>query len=228
MTVSDSVIRGLRRDDAWDFENGYHWFSEPNRMYKLLAHYELYKTIVHLPGDVFEFGVYKAASLVRFASFRSLLETDYSRKLVGFDAFGRFPRDRLSSGDDVDFVERFESAGGEGLALEEVEGILSGKGFRNVQLIKGDVLETLPEYLERRPEARISLLHLDMDVKEPTELALDLLFERIVPDGLILLDDYNAVAGETDAVDAFVKSRRLKLEKLPFHSTPSFIRKPLG
>ena len=224
MTVSESSIRGLRKDDVWNFENGYHWFSDPSRIYKLLSHYELYKMIVHLPGDVFELGVYKAASLVRFASFRNLLETDYSRRIVGFDAFGKFPRDGLSSGD-ANFVERFETAGGDGLSVEEIERILSEKGFRNIELVKGNVTDTLHDYLERKPETRISLLHLDMDVKEPTEFALDLLFERIVPDGLILLDDYNAVAGETDAVDEFVKSKRLKLEKLPFYNTPAFIRK---
>jgi hypothetical protein len=57
-------IRGLSGKNVWDYENGFYWFSSPARLNKLLAHYDLYKSIVGLPGDIFELGVYKAASLV--------------------------------------------------------------------------------------------------------------------------------------------------------------------
>ena len=49
---------------------------------------------------------------VRFAIFRSLLENVYSRKLFAFDAFGEFPTDGLQNKDDLNFVKRFETAGG--------------------------------------------------------------------------------------------------------------------
>lgn len=39
--------------------------------------------------------VCKAGSLVHFATFRDALENDFSRKIVGFDAFGSFPTDKL-------------------------------------------------------------------------------------------------------------------------------------
>ena len=66
-----------------------------------------------------------------------------------------------------------------------------------------------------------------MDVKEPTDFTFELLYERVVPGGLIIFDDYNAVAGETISVDTFVKKYQLKLEKLPFYNVPTFIRKPI-
>ena len=66
-----------------------------------------------------------------------------------------------------------------------------------------------------------------MDVKEPSDFALELLYERIVPGGLIIFDDYNSVAGETISVDEFVAKHKLKLEKLPFYNVPTFVRKPL-
>jgi hypothetical protein len=66
-----------------------------------------------------------------------------------------------------------------------------------------------------------------MDVKEPTDFALEILYERVVPGGLIVFDDYNAVAGETISVDDFSRKHKLKIEKLPFYNVPSFIRKPL-
>lgn len=224
---NNSTVRGLSAADVWDYENGFYWFSHKSRLNKLLAHYELYKSIVNLPGHVMEFGVYKAASLLRFATFRDALENDFSRKIVGFDAFGSFPTKNLEVDGDLEFVERFEAAGGPGLSQEEANALLAGKGFENFELVKGNVFDTLPAYLEAHPETRIALLHLDMDVKEPTDFALELLFERMVPGGLIVFDDYNAVVGETISVDEFAKSNRLKLEKLPFYNCPTYIRVPV-
>lgn len=78
-------------ENAFDYENGFILTSEPYRLGKILAHYEIYKKIVNLPGDVFELGVFKGNSLIQFATFRHLLENDKSRKIVGFDIFGYFP-----------------------------------------------------------------------------------------------------------------------------------------
>lgn len=218
-------IRGLEKSSAWDYENGFYWYSCPSRLNKLLAHYELYKSIVTVPGDVFELGVYKAASLVRLATFRASMENDHSRKIVGFDAFGKFPTDGVEMAKDLDFIESFEAEGGEGLSVDEIESILTAKGFANVHLKKGNVMDTLPAYLEEKPHTKIAFLHLDMDVKESTAYALDQLFDRIVPGGLIVLDDYNAVQGATDAVDEFIAKQGVVLQKLPFYSVPAFIRK---
>ena len=184
-------IRGLKQEDVWDYENGFYWFSPKTRLNKMLAHYELYKSIVGLPGHIFELGVYKGASLVRLATYRDALENDFSRKIVGFDAFGPFPKEGLQVKDDLDFISRFETTGGHGLLDDEVASILNLKGFDNFELIKGNIFDTLPIYLEKHPETRLAFLHLDMDVKEPTDFALEHLYERVVPGGLIVFDDDN-------------------------------------
>ena len=105
-------IHGLNRAHVWDYENGFYWFSPKSRLNKMLAHYELYKTITHIPGHVFELGVYKGESLVRFATFRDALENDYSRKIVGFDVFGVFPTCNLELKDDFNFIEKLKASVG--------------------------------------------------------------------------------------------------------------------
>jgi len=191
----------------------------------MLAHYEIYKSITNLPGDILEFGVYKCASLIRLATFRNALENDFSRKIIGFDAFGKFPTEKIQSDDDTSFIKSFECAGGVGLGLEEAQSVMDLKGFSNIHLVKGNVFETLPHYLEENPQTRIAFLHLDMDVKEPTTLALELLYDRVVPNGVIVIDDYNSVTGATVAVDEFVQQKNLRIEKLKFYSVPAFIKK---
>ena len=218
-------IQNLSHHNAWDYENGFYWFSHPTRLNKLLAHYELYKQIVDLPGHIFELGVYKGASLIRFATFRNALENDFSRKIVGFDAFGKFPKEGLALAEDLNFIDEFEEEAGDGLGHQTITDILAKKQFSNIVLEKGNVFETLPLHLAKFPETRIALLHLDMDVKEPTEFALDQLFHRVVPNGLIVFDDYNAAPGASDVFDVFVRKHKLKIEKLPFYHVPAFVRK---
>lgn len=209
----------------WDYEIGFYNTSSVSRIGKLLAHYELYKRIVHLPGSIVEGGVYKGSSLIRFATFRELLENTHSRKIIGFDAFGKFPTERLELKEDKKFIESFENAGGDGYSVEQIKKLLELKKIENVELVKGDVVKTIPEYLKKDSALRIALLHIDVDVYEPSVAMLDHLFDRVVKGGLIVLDDYAKVIGETQAIDEFIKDKDLKLEKLPFFNIPAFVVK---
>ena len=226
-SIKASVLKEGAAEAAWDSENMFYWLSPTNRLGKALAQYELYKSIVCLPGDVFELGVFKAASLIRLATFRHLLEGDHSRKIVGFDAFGRFPREGLCHQPDSDFIDAFEAECGEGLSREAVESILSRKGFSNIMLRGGNVFTTIESYLNEYPATRLAYLHLDLDVREPTIYSLEILYDRVVAGGLIVFDDYASgmAIGETEAVDEFARKRNLKLERAKFCSVPAFIRK---
>jgi hypothetical protein len=212
------------RDQAWDYENGFYLTSSPGRMGKALAQYEIFKQITDLPGSVMEFGVYKGTSMVRLLTFRHLLETPESRAVVGFDAFGEFP----VSGDEDDraFIDSFQLAGGPGYPQEEIEAYLDAKGFTNYELVAGDVTETLPRYLAERPATRVSLLHLDMDVYEPTRFVLEHLGPRLVRGAVVMIDDYTTVAGATRAADEFVTDRGLVIEKQSIAHIPSYFRIP--
>ena len=214
---------GFDTDLKWDYENGFYLTSPLTRISKMLAHYELYKTITHLPGHIIECGVYKGASLIRFCSFRELLESPSSRKVIGFDAFGKFPR----KGDSLDqaFIDRFEGIGGEGISSDELEQILALKSFSNYELVEGDILQTVPDYLAAHPELKIALLHIDVDVYHPTKVILETLYDRIVPDGLVVLDDYGTVAGETRAVDEFFADQPVRFQKLPIAHIPTYVKK---
>ena len=214
---------GFDIDNAWDYENGFYLTSHPTRIAKLLAHYELYKSIVGLPGHIVECGVFKGASLVRFATFRELLENAHSRKIIGFDAFGKFPA--AVDATDAKFVAQFEAAAGDGIPLEELRRVLEHKKFANVELVPGDVCRTVPQYAADHPELKIALLHVDVDVYEPTAVALEQLFHRVVPGGLIVLDDYGTVAGATRAVDELLARHPTTVEKLPIAHIPAFIRR---
>lgn len=220
------MIGSFDEQKSFDYENGFYLTSEMYRMGNILAHYELYKRIINLPGDVIELGVFKGGGIIQFATFRELLENEKSRKIVGFDVFEKFPCvDKVKS--DVEFVEkwniRFEK---EFLTKQDIEKSLALKDIKNVELIQGNILETVEEYLYNNPHTKIAMLHIDTDVYEPAKKGLELLWERIVPNGLLVLDDYGIIEGETVAVDEFFKDKKVIINKYPFsHQKPSYIIK---
>lgn len=220
------MINKYDENKCFDYENGFYLTSEPYRMGNILSHYEIYKRILELPGDVVELGVFKGSSLIQFCTFRELLENEKARKIVGFDAFGEFPSIENCESD-VKFVNKWnESFKDEFVSQEELYLSLKHKKIENVELVKGDIRETLPEYLSKYPYTKISLLHIDVDVYEPSKLGLELLYDRVVTGGIILLDDYGTVEGETQAVDEFFKGKECKIQKLRLsHTKPAYIVK---
>jgi SAM-dependent methyltransferase len=217
-------IYGYETSKAWDYENGFYLTTDTTRIGKLVAHWELYRMITNLPGHVVELGVFKGASLIRFATFRNLLESEHSRKIIGFDAFGDFPPAKDKH--DQKFVRQWQSSAGCGILVDELQEALKLKNIHNVELIQGDIRQTLPSYLEARPHLRVALLHIDVDVYEPALCGLEQIWDRIVPGGVLVLDDYGTEAGGTRAVEAFFADKQEILRKFPFsHASPAFIVK---
>jgi len=211
--------------DNWDAENSFYQNSSVTRISKLIYQYEIYKMIKDLPGDILEFGVFKGASLIKFLTFREILENTFSRKFFAFDAFGKFPRKNTQKFD-KDFIKKFEREAGIGLGLEKLDNILKNKNFKNFVLIKGEIIKTSKIFLKKNKNLKIALMHLDMDTYLVTKRILEKFYNSIVKNGIVLIDDYGVTVGVTKAVDEFVKKRKnIFLKKLSFYKQPSFIIK---
>lgn len=219
------TINNFEAKKKFEYENAFYATSTTDRFAKLLAHYELYKKILDLPGNVIECGVFKGNSIFRFAYFREILENVHSRKIIGFDIFGKFPETNYA--DDKKLLRKFidDTAGGESISLEEMNKAIAYKKISNAEFVKGNILETIPEYILLNPEMRISLLHIDTDVYEPAVCILENLYDKVVKGGLIIFDDYGIFPGETKAADDFIKEKGLTIKKLPYYHIPSYIVK---
>lgn len=219
-----NILKQFDTDQSFFYENGFYLTGKPDRLGKLLAHYELYKMIRELPGAIVECGVFKGASLIRFATFRNLFESEHSRKVLGFDTFGPFPKTKHEN--DKAYRQKFiDSAGENSISEKELAALMEFKGIGNVELIKGDLTKTLPSYLNKNPNVKIALLHIDTDVYEPAKAILKHAYERVVRGGVIAFDDYGTFPGETKAVDEFFKEKNVIIKKFPFAHIPSYIIK---
>lgn len=211
---------------AFSYENDFYLSCDNSRLAKMLAHYEAYRMIVDVPGAIVECGVFKGVSLIRFAAFRALFGQAGGRRIVGFDSFGQFP----PTADPQDAVQRerfIAAAGSESLSADQLRAVLARKGAdRDVDLIAGDVVDTVPRFVADEPAFKAALINLDTDTLEPAEAVFEHLYPRLARGGVLLIDNYGVFPGETRIADAFAREHGLVVRRFPFAATPCYVVKP--
>ena len=211
-------------EKAFDYENNFYLSCDASRLKKILAHYEIYKNTLDVPGDVFEFGILKGCSFTRFAAFRQFYKQE-DKKLIGFDSFGEFPETEFEP-DVKERLRHIELCGDESIDKDQLKDVLSRKGTgENIELIEGDITQTLPKYVEDNPDLKVSLINLDVDIYEPSKVILECLYPRLSKGGVLILDDYGQWEGETKAVDEYFEGQNVKIQSLPMFDKPLFIVK---
>ena len=210
----------IKISNKWLYENGFHLTSDKSRLEKIITHYNIFKKISKVDGDIFEFGVFKGNSIIRFATFRDML--GLKKKIYGFDIFGKFPFQK--NNEDNNFIRKFEKASGEGISLNNLNYFIKNKNIQNINLYKGNILDTLNKFVSKNKSIKISFLHIDVHVYEPTMFILEKLFNKVQKNGVILFDDYSVIEGETRAVDDFFSKEKIKknFKTIPSTNYPYF------
>ena len=210
---------------TFEYENDFYLSCDVTRIGKILSHYELYKIVNDIPGAIVECGVFKGNSLTRFAMLRDLFGNTYSKKIIGFDTFEKFPKTKFT--DDLRFrTKLIDDAGEQSISKEQLMKVLKHKGVdKNVDLVKGDITKTLPNYVNSHPGLKISLLNVDVDIYEPVVTILKHLYPKVTKGGIVILDDYGIFPGETKAVEEYFKNKDVEIKKFSFSMTPSYIIK---
>lgn len=210
---------------AYEYENNFYLSCETSRIGKIIAHYELYKKVIDIAGEIVECGVFKGASFIRLAIFRNLFGMHFSKRIIGFDTFGKFPKAEFPK--DVDSLQEFvDEAGEESISRQQLMNVLEHKDIdKYCELIEGDVIKTVPDYIGSHPELKISILNLDCDFYEASVTILKYFYPRLSKNGVLMLDNYGDFYGETKAVDEFFKDQNVTIHKLPYSESPCFIVK---
>lgn len=213
--------------NARDYENGFFLTCDLPPISKFLAHYELFKQTRDIPGAFVECGVFKGVSLSQFAMLRDLLGPSCARPIIAFDTFAKFPTTEY--GPDHAYRQAFvDAAGSDSISAPEMQRVLAHKQCGHaVELVPGDICDTVPRFVEQYPHLKISLLNLDTDVYEPAVVVLKYLYPRISRGGILMIDNYGVFPGETDAVDEYFRGdQSLELKRLPLTKAPTYIVKP--
>jgi hypothetical protein len=188
---------------------------------RLLAMYEIFKLILPVKGSIIECGVYRGFSVMTWAKLSTILEPEnLTRRIYGFDTFNGFPtvssEDETSAG--LAASGDFQAASYE--ELLELIRVYDRDRFLGhlpkVELIRGDAITTIPEFLQWNTHLLVSLLFLDFDLYEPTKIALEQFVPRMPKGAVIAFDELDNPIwpGETKALLDILPVNQLRLQRL--------------
>ncbi|HEY9342348.1 MAG TPA: TylF/MycF/NovP-related O-methyltransferase [Hanamia sp.] len=171
-----------------------------------------------IPGDIVECGVWKGGSMMLVAK-RLLQLNDANRALFLFDTFEGMSEPGERDVNSVDnktaqeLLDKENKLDGNNVwcysSLEEVKSNLKKTNYspEKIFYFKGKVEQTLPE-----PSiGNIALLRLDTDWYESTKHELEVLYDKVVEGGVLIIDDYGHWSGSRKAVDEFIEKRKLRI-----------------
>ena len=221
---------------SYDVAQNFPVFATRRNIARFLTHYELFKKIYELPGSIVELGVFKGAGVFTWAKLCEIFcPTDIIKKVYSFDTFEGFPAlseedgprnteyDRIIGGYNggPDSKKILESANAAFMADKHLRAV------ERIEFIEGDVINTIPRFVKEKGNGlKICLLNLDLDLYEPTKIALEYFVPRMVKGGIIILDEYaiQSFGGETKAVDEYFNKKYGSLpliKKFHWHTNPS-------
>jgi len=216
----------------YDYETNFHLTMNEERLGKFLTHYEAFKISKNIPGEIVECGVFKGTSLIRFGMFRKIFGGDHTSRLIAFDVFSdKYPNTKFKE-DQIQRKHWIKTAGSSSISASQLKKIFKSRKILNYQIIKGDVVKTVPKFVEKNPGLKISILNIDIDFIEPTITVLENFFNKVSKGGVILLDNYAGrgssgkyLHGDTVAIDNFFKNKNIEIKKFNFTARPCFIIK---
>lgn len=225
------ISRFLRHENpgSTDLEPGFLGLYErarPFTMTSIERMYAVWQSCRYLvaqqvPGAVVECGVWRGGSSL-MAALTLIQAGDTTRQLRLFDTFEGMTaptvHDRTHSGTAAtDRLRGFRKTAGARndwayAPLDDVKRTMTIADYPHVEYIQGPVETTIPG---DAPE-QIGLLRLDTDWYESTLHELTHLYPRLVPGGVLIIDDYGHWQGARQAVDEYFADDPVLLQRIDY------------
>ena len=197
-------------------------FDEKNilkfREYSAVSFVNLYSLISALKfiknnnvqGDLIECGVYKGGCAMLLSAYNNYY--DLNRDVYAYDTYeGMKPQkndiDKRFDGTLAYSIWKNNNKSWLECSLKDVKTnfIKANIDMKKTIFIKGKIEHTLKKKLPKS----VSLLRLDLDLYEPTMIALEAFFHLMPSKSIIYIDDYNHWKGCRLAVDKFFKNKNI-------------------
>jgi len=171
------------------------------------------RTSIHVEGDFIECGVNKG--FVSSAIMLDLNWNDVGRRFYLLDTFAGID-DRFVSDveKDAGSLDRNQKNLESGFYTKSVDSVRQNFAeWRDAVIVQGAIPETLPEI----KSDRVAFLHLDMNCSPPEIAALEYIWPKMSPGGVVLLDDYAYYGYQTqkDAFDDWSRRNGAPIAGLP-------------
>ncbi len=214
--LSSGIVEDSEFQELLQVVRPYTMLSEA-RLYSLFS---LAKRVCteNIPGNFIECGVAAGGSTALMAAVIKRY-TRQPRWLYAFDSFEGMPTP--TERDMCNGIPADATGWGTGTCAApeaSVREICSKLGVSDiVRTVKGDFRDTLPAL--RDTVGTIALLHMDGDWYESTKAILHNLYDRVVNDGFIQVDDYGHWEGCRQAIHEFEALRKIEFDINPIDGT---------
>jgi hypothetical protein len=188
---------------------------------RFLALYEVFKLAMPVKGSIVECGVFRGFGLMAWAKLSAMLEPEnLTRRIYGFDTFQGFPS--VAENDQSRFTD---SRPGDlcSDSYQELQQLIQEYDrdrflghIPKVELVRGDITRTVPDFAAAHPHLVVSLLYIDADMYDPTKVALETFLPRMPKGAVLVFDELDNPIwpGETVAAIDAVGLRNLRLRRL--------------
>jgi len=215
-TIYNNNTKNSPSDLVYESFNKFIFSDDIKVLGKLLHRYDFFNKIKELPGDIVEVGVFKGSGMATFSKFVDIYCPNSNKQIIGFDIFDPvksqliLDKDNLNDKENMNIV--YSRINPDDRTIQSVQTRLDNmKINKKYKLVEGDIEETLPKFLSENPGFRISLLYIDVDIERPTYNALKYLWDRVLPGGIIVFDEYEYHKfSESCGVETFLKEKNLK------------------
>lgn len=208
-------------------------YASLSNAYDLAAYIENRK----LPGAIVECGVWRGGCAAVMAKVADTAKSN--RKIWLFDSFEGMPSATkedigqdakwLSCGVMSEDLTDLTPVGTNIASVEEVKELLFNRLHlkeENVVIVKGWFQNTLPAYRDRIGD--IALLRIDGDWYQSTKACLETLYDNVVNNGYIIVDDYGFFPGCKKAVDEFLQERQVTVQIIKVDYSRIYFQKSAG
>ncbi len=216
----ETIFRNCHHSIETKIEN-FPKYVRRQHLKRFLAMYEVFKLVLPVKGSVVECGVYQGFGLMTWAKLSTILEPEnLTRRVYGFDTFKGFPEvsrkdqnsiDKSSVGDlSADSYDELKQL------LDEYDKDRFLGHIPKVELVRGDMVKTIPEFIKTHPHLIVSLLFVDCDLFEPTKTALEAFLPRMPKGAVVAFDELDNPLwpGETLATLETLGIKHLCLRRL--------------
>ena len=197
---------------------------------RIMVMNHLYEQIIDTMGVIFEFGTRWGQNMAIWTALRGIYEPyNRHRKIIGFDTFEGFPSVHENDGMSVLMKEGNLALPKDydiylDALLTEQENDNPLSHIKKFDIVKGDAIKTVPEYLNNNPHTIISLAYFDFDIYMPTHNCLINIKDRLVKGSIVAFDELNDKdsPGETTALMDAIGLNRVRLKKYRYASRVSY------
>lgn len=167
-------------------------FLRGSLMARIFAIREIYEKIIPLPGIVIDLGTWRGQTAVICENLRAIFEPmHFNRRIIALDTFEGYKGFSEKDAPTELHGEGTYNTGGEYPELLERLLILHeqsnamGHNFGKHKVIKGDCRITLPDFFKEHNNEVVALAFFDVNAYEPTSEAFKVIYEKLVPGGII-------------------------------------------